>query len=112
MCKVNIGLIGAGMIGDVHIDSIRRDGRGEVTWIASRTAKTLNDKLNKFNIPHGTTDYCDILKDKSVDAVIIASPPFTHLRMVKDCLAAEKHILLDAVQNYPDLKVLECSCRI
>ena len=33
MSKVNIGIIGAGMIGDVHFENIRKDGRGEVTWI-------------------------------------------------------------------------------
>lgn len=126
MSKVSIGLIGAGMIGDVHIDRIRRDGRGEVKWIAGRTAKTVKDKLHKFKIPFATTDYRDILKDRSVDAVIIASPPYTHLQMVKECLAAQKHILLekpmvvnrheldellDLVSDYPDLKVVECSCR-
>ena len=72
--KLNLGIIGAGMIGDVHIKNIRKDGRGEVTWIATRTEKTLNEKLNKYHIANGTLNYEDMLKDDSIDAVVIASP--------------------------------------
>jgi len=28
--KLTLGVIGAGMIGDVHIDKLRKDGRAEV----------------------------------------------------------------------------------
>ncbi len=124
--KIQIGLIGAGMIGDVHIDRIRKDGRGEVTWIASRTEETLQKKLKDFAIPNGTIDYREMLQDSNLDAIIIASPPFTHLQMVEDCLKAGKHVLLEKpmvisqeelqkllqiVHDYPEQIVLECSCR-
>ncbi len=124
--KPTIGLIGAGMIGDVHIENIRKDGRADVTWIAARTEITLQSKLNKYQIEHGTLDYREMLKDDSLDALIIASPPHTHLPMLKDALAAGKHVLLEKpmvtnrqevielvaeVEKYPDILVLECSCR-
>jgi predicted dehydrogenase len=124
--KLNIGIIGAGMIGDNHINSIRQDGRADVTWIATRSAETMKTKLRRHDISQGTTDYREILADKTVDAVIIASPPFTHLDMVKASLKAGKHILLEKpmtvnrhelqqleklVNRYPDQIVLECSCR-
>lgn len=124
--KINIGLIGAGMISDVHIQNIRKDGRAEVTWIAARTNETLEAKMRKHGIEQGTLDYREMLNDKSLDAMIIASPPHTHLAMLKDALAAGKHVLLekpmvpnrqelvelvDEVQKHPNLLVLECSCR-
>jgi len=93
--KLSIALIGAGMVGDFHINGCKKDGRAEVTWIAARTQKTLKEKLAKHNIPNGTTNYKDILKDDSVDAVIIAAPPFLHLQMAKDVLNAGKHLLLE-----------------
>jgi predicted dehydrogenase len=124
--KLNIGLIGAGMIGDVHIENIRKDGRAEVTWIAARTQETLQAKMKKHQIDQGTLDYRELLNDRSLDAVIIASPPHTHLAMLKDALAAGKHVLLEKpmvpnrqeleqliaeVEKHPNLLVLECSCR-
>ncbi len=124
--KLNIGLIGAGMIGDVHIENIRKDGRADVTWIAARTEGTLQAKMKKHQIDQGTLDYRELLNDRSLDAVIIASPPHTHLAMLKDALAAGKHVLLEKpmvpnrqeleqliaeVEKHPNLLVLECSCR-
>lgn len=124
--KINIGLIGAGMIGDVHIENIRKDGRADVTWIAARTEHTLQAKMNKHQIEHGTLDYRQMLDDRSLKAVVIATPPHTHLAMLKDALAAGKHVLLEkpmvpnrqelaellaAVEKHPNLLVLECSCR-
>lgn len=123
---LHLGLIGTGMIGDVLIRAVRKDGRAEVTHIAARTDKTLQTQLEKFRIPQGTTDYRKLLLDPDLDAVVIASPPFTHFRMTEDALRAGKHVLLEkpmvvnreeaeALQNgvrkHPDLTVLECSCR-
>lgn len=124
--KLKIGLIGSGMIGDVHIDRIRQDGRGEVLWIAARTEKTLKAKQQKFNIPNGSTDYRDMLKDPELDAVIIAAPPYLHLQILKDVLAAGKNVLLEkpmvvnrteletlknVVAEHPDQTIVECTCR-
>jgi predicted dehydrogenase len=124
--KLNIGIIGAGMIGDVHIGNFRRDGRAEVTCIASRTQETLDRKMKKHGISDGTLDYKELLNDPSLDAVVIASPPFTHAQMVSDALDAGKHVLLEKplaadikdietiveqCEQHPDLLVLECSCR-
>ncbi len=126
MSKINIGLIGAGMIGDVHIEKIRRDGRAEVTYIAARSEGTLQTKMKKYGIEKGTLDYREMLEDNSLDAVIIASPPYTHLAMLKEALSAGKHVLLEkpmvpnpqelaellsVVASYPKKLVLECSCR-
>lgn len=124
--KVNIGLIGAGMIGDVHIQTARIDGRAEIIWLAERNRDVLDAKMAKHGIAHGTQDYHEILNDPAVDAVIIASPPHTHAQMALDVLHAGKHLLLekpmcitqeelrqvlDAVQAHPRLVALECSCR-
>jgi predicted dehydrogenase len=123
---LKIGILGAGMIGDVHVDRIRKDGRGTVTWLAARTEKTLRAKLRALAVPRGTLDYREVLADPDVDAVVVAAPPHTHLEMTLAALDAHKHVLLEkpmvvnraqmarlvrAVERRPDLVVLECSCR-
>ncbi len=124
--QLNIGVIGAGMIGDVHIENIKKDGRGQVTWISSRTRETLNKKLDKHEITNGSLDYRELLNDSSLDAVVIATPPHTHFDMLAGALKAEKHVLLEKpltpnpqelqkavelVKKHPNQVVLECSCR-
>ncbi len=124
--RLNIAVLGAGMIGDVHVDRIRRDGRGVVTWIAARTDETLREKMNKLRVPNGTLDYREALADRSVEAVVVAAPPHTHLEMAVAALRAGKHVLLEKpmvpnrrevkkllaeAARHPHLVVLDCSCR-
>ncbi len=124
--KLNVAVVGAGMIGDVYVERIRQDGRGEVRWLVARTDRTVTDKLAKHGVPCGTTDYRDVLEDSDVDAVIIASPPGTHLGILADALEAGKDVLLEKpmvttradlrrllamVKRHPRQVVLECSCR-
>jgi predicted dehydrogenase len=123
---INIGIIGAGMIGDVHVKTAHADGRGEVTWLAARTRETLDRKMKANGVSRGTLDFREILADPKVDAVVIASPPHTHAEMTLAALDAGKHILLEkpmcihpdeakrivaAVREHPNQVVLECSCR-
>lgn len=121
-----IGLIGGGMYGAIHIECVRAEGRGEVSWVATRTEASLREIQVKHNIAHGTLDYHDMLADPEVTAVIIATPPYNHVEIAIEALRAGKHVLLEkpmAVRDeeisallevkahYPDLVVLECSCR-
>jgi len=47
------------------------------------------------NIPLGTTDYHEILKDPNIDAVIIATRHDKHAQIASDALLAQKHIYLE-----------------
>ncbi|HEX2958180.1 MAG TPA: Gfo/Idh/MocA family oxidoreductase [Chitinispirillaceae bacterium] len=124
--KVIFGIIGAGMIGDRHIESLQSSENVYIKSIASQTLETNRKKCAKYNIEHGTVDYKEILDDPQIDAVVIATPPYLHKQIVLDALDANKHILLekpmvttphdmeivcDAAKNKPECVVVECSCR-
>jgi predicted dehydrogenase len=126
MQKYKIGLIGAGMIAEKHALGLQKTGRVEITRVARKNETLLKDFQNKYDIPHGSTNYQDLLNDPEIEAVVIASPPDQHSRMLLDALAAGKHVLLEkpmaisaedvdqivkAHRRHPELKVLECSCR-
>lgn len=121
-----IGLIGGGMFGANHIESIQKDGRAEVCWVCDSHEPSLVAVQDKYEIVRGTTDYHRVLEDPEVDAVIVATPPFTHAEIGIAALRAGKHLLLekplavngDEVQaiigetkQHPELVVLEASCR-
>lgn len=120
------GIIGVGMWGRVHLENVRESGRGEVTWVFSRTAETVNAVKEEYGVPRATQDYREMLEAEDVDAVIIATPPHTHADICVDALHAGKHVLLEKPMaadledaerivreagRHPDLVVLEASAR-
>lgn len=126
MKKLNFGIIGGGMIGEVHIKSLLNDGRVNVSWLTTRKRKTLNELSKKYDIRNISTNYIDMLKDPEVDAVIVATPPFTHLEIGKEVIKANKNLIMEKplviskrelnsfvnlAKTKPNLLIMECSAR-
>ncbi len=60
---IGVGLVGAGMIGDVHVANVRADGRAEIVSIADADRATLERKLATHGVARGSTDYRDLVAD-------------------------------------------------
>ncbi|NLF40871.1 Gfo/Idh/MocA family oxidoreductase [bacterium] len=93
--SVSIGVIGTGMWGEDHLGCLKTDERVRVSWLCDRDAARLDAAMRKFNVPNGARDYREMLKDTTLDAVIIATPPFTHATMAIDVMRAGKHVLVE-----------------
>ena len=126
MKKYNLGIIGAGMYGKVLTRYFQQDERANIVWVNSASEATTKSAAEEFGVEKWSLDYHDILADPAVDAVVIATPPFLHADQSEAALAAGKHVLLEkpiaespegvrrivkAVENTPNLIVLEASCR-
>ena len=126
MTKYNLGIIGAGMYGKVLLHHFQTDERANITWVNSASEATTKSVAEGFGVEKWSTDYHDVLNDPAVDAVVIATPPYIHAEQLEAALKAGKHVLLEkpiaesreslqrivkAVENAPNLKVLEASCR-
>ncbi len=126
MRKQNFGIIGGGMIGEVHIKSLLIDGRVNVSWLTTRNKKTLYELAKKYDIHNYSTNYKEMLRDPDVDAVIVATPPYTHLEVGKDVIKANKNLIMEKplvinskelnsfvklVKSTKNLLVMECSAR-
>jgi predicted dehydrogenase len=125
---LQIGLIGGGMWGRVHLDSVKELGgkRAETRWICTRTPENLEQLQKDYGVERGTTDYREILADPELDAVIVSTPPFIHAEQGIAVLEAGKHLLLEkpmatssadaarlaeAAASRPELVSLDASCR-
>ncbi len=121
-----IGIVGAGMIAEKHLENISKNERLEVIHIADLDTSRLSKVAQKYHIKKTTTDYHDILHNSAVEAVLICTPPHLHKAMFLDCLKAGKHIFLEKPaamtlleidemiarqKEHPDLLVCECSAR-
>lgn len=90
-----IMLIGCGRIGGDHMDDMY--WRDNIRIVAVVDTNEAQAKLfaKKYNAAHYGTDYRDFLNMPDIDIVIIATYVNTHLSILKDCLAAKKHVLCE-----------------
>jgi predicted dehydrogenase len=95
MSRHRIAMIGLGMAVGPHARSLLdlRD-RVEVAYAFSRSAARRRAFAARFDFPL-TGDLDRIIDDASVNAVMILTPPNSHLELVRRCAAAGKHILLE-----------------
>ena len=93
--RLRIAVVGAGMGSSPHFKSLESLSSAiEVPWVCARDAA----RLATATLPaqaQKTTRLEDILEDRSVDAVIVLTPPNTHLEIVAKAAAAGKHVLVE-----------------
>jgi len=93
--KIKVGIIGAGSIGRVHIDSLRRLGFVEVVALATSREETAKTKARDLCIPKAYGDYRELIEDEEVEVVDIASPNYLHFPQAKMALEAGKHVVCE-----------------
>ena len=90
-----VALVGLGMAVTPHAKSLQDlKHRAQVAYAFSPSAERRAKFADRFPFPQ-----CDrlgtILQDKAVEAVLVLTPPNTHLEIVERCAAAGKHVLLE-----------------
>jgi predicted dehydrogenase len=95
MRKIRAGLIGAGFIGPLHLDAIRRLGYVDVVAIAESNQDLARSKAEALGIETGYGSYHDLLADSSIEAVHVCTPNYLHHQVSIDALKAGKHVLCD-----------------
>jgi len=93
--KARIGLIGTGSRGQYHLVNLRNIPHAEVVALCDNyevnleTAAAMYPKAKKY------TDYEQLLADKDIDGVIIATPLYLHAPMTLAAMAAGKHVFCE-----------------
>ena len=92
---VRYGIIGSGMMGTEHMRNIAAVD-GAVT-VAYADPDETSRGYGKLTVPDATAygDVGDLLADPAVDAVVVASPNFTHRAVMEQVFASGKHILCE-----------------
>jgi predicted dehydrogenase len=93
--SIRTAILGTGFMGRVHLEALRRLESVEVVAIAGRTLDAAQRLAGGFSIPTITSDYREILRDPSIDAVHICTPNAQHFAMAKEALEAGKHVLCE-----------------
>lgn len=94
--KINIGIIGAGRMGNVHAKNFAfHVPQAKVIAIADPNIKAAEQCAQNFNIAKATTNNDEIIEDANIHAVIICSPTITHAKIALEAANAGKHILCE-----------------
>ena len=98
--RIRIGIIGAGDRGMELIPQIRASRQAEVGAIAD-IARPRFDRA-KALAPEAAIhdDFRRILDDRSIDAVIIATPPHLHCTQFCEALEAGKHVYVEKLMAF------------
>jgi predicted dehydrogenase len=92
---IRAAILGTGFMGRVHLEAVRRLEFVEAVAIAGRNAEAAQRLGAGYSTPTIATDYRDVLRDPSIDAVHTCTPNAQHFPMVKDALQAGKHVLCE-----------------
>lgn len=100
--KYGIVLIGCGHIGQSHIEEIYYRDEIRVAGVVDVHEETARLFARKYGAESWGTDYREYLKRPDVDIVIIATYADSHLSILRDCLAAGKHVLCEKPMTVAD----------
>lgn len=92
---IQVALVGPGAFGIKHLDAIKNIPEVKVIYLVGRDLEKTKEIAEKYNIPHVTTNFSDILKIKEIDAVILCTPTQLHAAQAKACLEAGKHVQVE-----------------
>ncbi|CAM9755943.1 unnamed protein product, partial [Hapterophycus canaliculatus] len=87
MKVINVGVIGAGRIGLVHLEALASCANAKPMIISNPTVSKAEAAAKKFNVPNFSADAMDVITHPEVDAVWICSPSQFHADQIKACAA-------------------------
>ncbi|RYX96265.1 MAG: Gfo/Idh/MocA family oxidoreductase [Comamonadaceae bacterium] len=93
--RLRIAVVGAGLGSAPHFKSLEDlAGSVDVAWVYARDP----GRLAAMALPGGarrSSRFEDILNDQSVKAVLVLTPPATHLELARALASAGKHVLVE-----------------
>ena len=92
--SLTVAVAGAGFIGPVHVEGLRRLGI-RVKGLLGKDLEESTAACKTLNLDHPYASFEELLADTEVDAVHLAVPNVLHYRMVKQALAAGKHVMCE-----------------
>jgi myo-inositol 2-dehydrogenase / D-chiro-inositol 1-dehydrogenase len=103
---IGIGLLGAGRIGRIHGRNAAENARARLVAVADAIPEAARDLGGALGAPVSTVD--DILADKAVDAVIVATSTDTHADLVERAARAGKAVFCEKPVDLSSDRIVSC----
>jgi predicted dehydrogenase len=95
MDKITLGIIGCGHWGPNYVRNFSSMPASDICWVSDLNSERLEHIKQLYPAVKITKDYKKILNDRSIDAVVVATPTVTHYNIARECLEFGKHILVE-----------------
>lgn len=95
MRKIKYGILSTASIVGRFIQGVRDSKNGEVSAICSRDIHKARQKAQEFMIDKAYDNYDQMLADKDLDVIYIATPNAMHYPNALDAIRAKKHVVLE-----------------
>ena len=95
MGKLKFAILGPGIISHRFVKGFRFTAGAELYAVASRDLRKAEDYAKEYQIPKAYGSYVEMLEDKEIDVVYVATPPFLHFEHVMLCLKAGMHVICE-----------------
>jgi predicted dehydrogenase len=93
---VRVGVLGAGLFaGQVLLPAMQKAGGIEFAGVCTATGGTGKHAASRFGFRYCTTDESEILRDSSINTVLVATRHQLHARQVIAALQAGKHVFCE-----------------
>src|SRR4051794_20254844 len=93
--KVNVALVGLGYWGPNLLRALFELEDVEVSYICDLDSERLERFGRRYPSARATRDFENLLADPQVDAVVIATPVFSHFGLASRALQAGKHVFVE-----------------
>ncbi len=94
MHTIGVAILGAGFIGPVHVEALRRLGVS-VRGVLGVDEDESREAAEAMHLPKAYVDLDEVLSDDEVDAVHVATPNKLHYQHCKSALQAGKHVMCE-----------------
>ena len=92
---MNIGIIGLGRIGMVHLKAIEQINNVKTVAVSDVNEQLCKETAKRLNIAHYYTDFESIVSNKKIDAVWVCSPSDLHYTHVSEALKNGKYVFCE-----------------
>ncbi len=104
MKRVNVGIIGIGLMGNMHAMSVMNcidegvfAGKADIKLhaIADVNEGTLSQRADLYEVPVRTTDGHELCKNNDIDVIYVCTPTKFHAEFVIDAARHGKHVFVE-----------------
>ncbi len=95
MNEIRVGIIGCGVIGPCHIESLQKLENVTIAKVCDIVEEKARQLAEKYNVAAFCTDADDVINDPEIDLVTICTDHASHYEIAEKAANAGKHIVCE-----------------